>query len=42
MADFLLEDEIENQPEKTTAEFAKFGLRLRRLATATLFYRHLS
>jgi hypothetical protein len=23
MADFLLDDEIENQPEKTTAEFAK-------------------
>jgi hypothetical protein len=29
MADFLLDDEIENQPEKTTAAFAKFGLRLR-------------
>jgi hypothetical protein len=25
MADFLLDDEIENLPEKTTAEFAKFG-----------------
>jgi hypothetical protein len=29
MADFLLDDEIENMPEKTTVEFTKFGIRLR-------------
>jgi hypothetical protein len=29
MADFLLDDEIENLPEKTTTACAEFGVRLR-------------